>query len=540
MQLHKQMKDALDALLGGVVDGGPGVAVGLALDGKLAWRRGAGLADIAQGIPVGSDTRMRIGSITKQMTCLAAVLLAEDGALDLDAGVRRYLPELPDLSGVPGGAEPTLRQLMWHAGGQRCYLDAGILADGLAIKPRGAALAMQARQRGGNDTPGASLIYSNGGYHLLSLALERVCGASIGQILHQRLFAPLGMRATSMVPSDLAPPAGMAIHYTGNAEQGFERGIFPTEELLGEGGVVSTVDDMLLWLDELRLQRLGSSRAWRQMLDCPVFANGFMSQYAGGLFIEDYRGRRTFNHAGNVVGGASHLLFLPDDCIGVIVLTNGARIDPIALAERVADIVLGAVDAPARSFAPSTDYAAYLGSYRCPQSNLVCALCDDDGKLALSVYQSSPEPLEMTPDGLALSFSRNSAGHFLIAAPLKGQAAPVQEFVLSDCGRRRRMVRLAPPGAQPLPLDGSYACPELDASAQVTDHRVMHIQGRYGHNRLILTPLADGLYTLRSDDPGLPGGGVLQVRQAGGVVQALEIDMARTRRLVFARRGRNA
>jgi len=536
MELTEHMNDALSTLLASLPMDGPGLAVGVALGGRTVYRRGVGLANLEQAMPVTPATRMRIGSVTKQMTCLAALLMADDGQLDLDAGVRHYLPEFappPDESG-----EPTLRQLMWHVGGQRCYLDAGILSDGLAVKPPGAALCAQVRQREANAAIGESLIYSNGGYHLLSLAMARAAGSSIATILEARLFAPLGMRATILVPSDLAPASGMATHYTGSAAQGYLRGIFPTEELLGEGGVVSSVDDMLLWIGELRLQRLGSAQVWRQMCACPELSNGFRSQYAGGLFIEPYRGLRTMNHAGNVVGGASHLLFLPDAELGIVVLTNGAPVDPIALAERIVDIMLDLGSTPARNMANTTDYAGYLGTYACYESGMVCALCDEEGQLGLSVYQSPAETLECTADGLELSFSRNSAGHFRIAAT--PTAASVREFVLDDCGRPHRMVRLElrPTGADR--LDGRYDCADLDATAYVADSRVMRIEGRFGHNRLVIEPLSDGMYTLRSEDPGLPRGGVLRVRHEHGIVQALQIDMARTRHVVFERRAEAA
>ena len=108
----------------------PGLVVGVAQHGKCVYRRGFGLASIELGVANTPWTRMRIGSTSKHFTCLAALLLAEEGKLDIDAGVRRYFPAMPLLQG-----EPTLRQFMTHTSGYRCYLDLSSLSDGMAIKP---------------------------------------------------------------------------------------------------------------------------------------------------------------------------------------------------------------------------------------------------------------------------------------------------------------------------------------------------------------------------------------------------------------------
>ena len=141
----------------------PGLVVGVAHHGKTVYRRAFGLASVELSVANTPWTRMRIGSTSKHFTCQAALLLAEDGLIDIDASVRRYIPELP-----PRKAEPTLRQLMSNTGGQRCYLDVGFLSDRMAIKPRGVALATLLRQ--GNHTGGAVGLARSGGRHLRTAA----------------------------------------------------------------------------------------------------------------------------------------------------------------------------------------------------------------------------------------------------------------------------------------------------------------------------------------------------------------------------------
>jgi CubicO group peptidase (beta-lactamase class C family) len=146
----------------------PGLVVGVSMAGKPLYRRGFGMASLEFGIAASPTTRMRIGSTSKHFTCLLALLLAEDSKLSIDAPIRTYIPEL-----VGPGGEPTLRELMQHRGGSRCYLDIGFLSHGSTTPSKGYALATQVRQTGRNFPPGEAALYNNGGYHLVSLAIER-------------------------------------------------------------------------------------------------------------------------------------------------------------------------------------------------------------------------------------------------------------------------------------------------------------------------------------------------------------------------------
>ena len=195
----KSLAEQLDALFSPWNrNDAPGLTVGVAKDGEVLYRRGFGMASLETAVANTPRTRMRIGSTSKHFTALAALLLAEEGKLDLDAPIRTYLPELTG----PGG-DPSVRLLLQHRGGSRCYLDIGLLCRGLATPPRGTALATQARQSGRNFAPGEAMIYNNGGYHLVSIAIERVGQAPFEDQLKQRLFDPVGLTDTASIPTDL-------------------------------------------------------------------------------------------------------------------------------------------------------------------------------------------------------------------------------------------------------------------------------------------------------------------------------------------------
>ena len=123
---------------------------------------------------------------------------------------------------------------------------------------------------------------------------------------------------------------------------GWRRGLFPSEEVRGEGAIVSTIDDMLRWMAHLRTRDLfGTADTWRQLTERPAYADGASGAYALGLMVDAYRGLPTLHHAGGVIGGTAQMLTLPDDGLDVIILANGApAANAVRLAEQVADVVL--------------------------------------------------------------------------------------------------------------------------------------------------------------------------------------------------------
>lgn len=358
----------------------PGLVVGVVKDGRLIYRRAFGMASLEHGVANTPTTRMRIGSISKHFTCLLALLLAEDGKFDLDAPIRAYLPELAG----PGG-EPTVRQLLQHRGGSRCYLDLGFIGHGLALAPNGFALQAQARQSGRNFAPGEAMIYNNGGYNMVSLALERAGGAPFEALLKERLFDPVGLPDTASVPSDHDITPGVATFHLPRRGGRWRRGMVWTDELRGEGAIVSTVDDMLRWMAHLRTRdRFGSAASWAQLTERPRYADGRLGDYALGLLIGKYRGLDILHHSGGVSGGTAQMLLLPNDGLDVFIMANGARnASPPLLSQKVVDIVLADRIGPEAAKLPAEDYKPWLGDYWSPQTRMVYSLIDQQGSLAL-------------------------------------------------------------------------------------------------------------------------------------------------------------
>lgn len=549
---------ALDALFAPLCHSdSPGLVVGVAQHGQTVYRRGFGLASVELGVANTPRTRIRIGSTSKQFTCLAALLLAEEGRLDIDASVRRYLPELPVV-----GPEPTLRQLMNHTSGYRCYLDLGFIAEGMAIKPAGVAWDVQRRQREANFEPGTDAIYCNSGYQLLSRVIEAVGGLPFEQFLQQRIFAPLGLLDTASVPSDFELHPGVAtLHVPRPASQGggWRRGIFPTEELRGEGAMVSTVDDMLRWLAHLRAphKRVGSAASWQQMLAPTTLANGHATPYGLGLMRHAYRSLEVIHHPGAVIGGASQMLTVPSQALDIIVISNGGPCSPRELTLRIVDAMLGepllgaaALPAAAERFTPM------LGRrYRGRDTGLVFGFAKAGGNgdaLGLSLLEGPPVMLRDDGAQLCKPFEDGAIGQFLLpTAQLAGAGeAPPQQLDLIAAGRRERC-ELLPETAPPLaeagaPLLGRYRAADLDAEARIAfdgeQRLLLQIRGAYGGNRFELRALSAEVFGCQALDLPLAQGGNAVLRVAPGAgpvsgVSGFRFDTPRTRQLAFERCG---
>src|SRR6185312_1659692 len=226
----------------------PGAAVGIAIGGRPVYRKGFGLASMDLPIVLSPSTGMRIGSTTKHFTCLAYLLLCEEGRAGIDDPIGRHLPELR-----PVTAAVTMRQLMGHVSGVRDAHAIGWLFN-QAQRQAGRAelLALYRKLDDLNFPPGSSWMYNNGGYLLLTLAIERIARQSFDEVLRERIFHPIGMYETAVRRTDTdALPNSAALHaVSADALKGareFEKSYRGTSSA-GGGGIVSTVDDMLRWL----------------------------------------------------------------------------------------------------------------------------------------------------------------------------------------------------------------------------------------------------------------------------------------------------
>jgi CubicO group peptidase (beta-lactamase class C family) len=510
----------------------PGFAVAAALNGETIYRRGFGMASLETAAAITPKTRMRIGSISKHFTCLLALLLAEDDKLDVDAPIRSYLPELTG----PGG-EPTLRQLMQHRGGSRCYLDLSFIGHGMAVPPVGHALAMQRRQSGRNFAPGAAMIYNNGGYHLVSIAIERVGGAPFEAQLKARLFDVVGMPDTASIPTDYVITPGVATMHVPERGGGWRRGLFASDELRGEGAMISTVDDMLRWTAHLRARdRFGAPASWAALTEPPRYDDGQVGVYALGLMINDYRGLRTVHHSGGVAGGTAQMLTFPDDGLDVVILANGARdADVVRLGQQVADVVLADRLGPQTPSVPADEFRAALGDYWSPESRMIYSLMDDAGVLKLGLAKSA----------LGVAMVRADDGRLVMPAGGIGEVSvrPAGEALEVRFGPETLMCRRLQRAdgdaeAFSAAAEGSYYSEDAETTATIVTEAeglVLALTDGLGETRARLTAISPLVGYSRPRGPMATFRTTISLDVEDGRATGLRLNTARTRNLAFHR-----
>ena len=509
----------------------PGLSVGISFEGRVVYRRGFGMASLENATANTSGTRHRIGSITKHMTGLLALLLAEEGLLDLDMQIRAYLPEMAG----PGG-EPTVRQLLQHRGGSRCHVDLSYIARGLSSPPIGAAFASQRRQQGRNFAPGEAMIYNNGGYTLASLAIERVGGASLEQLMADRLFAPLGMNDTLLVRSDYDITPGIATLHVRGLDGGWRRGLFPSEENLGDGGVVSTVDDMLLWAGHLRTRdRFGRPESWRALVEPPVFPDGETGNYALGLMRHDYRGLPILHHSGVVIGGSSQMLTFPEHGLDIVILANGGpAANPVKLAEQVADIVLDKTLEAGPPASKTADHEGLIGDWWSPDTGMIYSLADEGGDLKLRMCMFPYGfPLETREGGVLVSPGA-TIGEISLSV-VDGETLSIRFG-----GAVAEYRRLCDDGLNAVDFDraviGRYRSLDGDCTAEIfydEDRRFIRFQTRHGSVAARLDQRAPDVATTAPPGPGVFHWSAIHFEMADGQAKGFRLSTMRTRGLAF-------
>ena len=363
----------------------PGCAVGIARDGRPLYTHGYGSANLEYGVPLTDSTVLESGSVAKQFTASAIVLLAQDGKLSLDDDIRKYLPEVPAF----GGQRITIRNLLTHTSGLRDQwglLGIEGLGPGTQVHSPMTTLDLVAHQKMLNFSPGTEYLYSNTGYALAGLIVQRVSGKSLDAFTRERLFQPLGMHHTEWRADYTKVVPNRATAYSGNASTGFHQDM-PFTNMIGNGGLLSTMGDLLRWNENLDHPLVGGP-SYVQTLQTPMrLENGRTITYALGLEVVDYDGVREISHGGSTAGYRTFLARYPDQRVSVAVWCNYAAANPTQLAHRVADLML---TKPARVATSATsekvvlapeELARWAGEYRDAHTDQTMSLAPEGGAL---------------------------------------------------------------------------------------------------------------------------------------------------------------
>lgn len=319
-------------------DNVPGCALGVIQDGEFIYRHGYGMANLEYDIPIDSESIFRTGSVGKQFTAANTALLAQSGAINLDDPLSQYFPEFSSWA-----KEITIAQLVYHTSGIRDYLQLAYLAgkgNDEDFYTDDWVIEMLARQQETNFPPGSQYLYSNSGYLLLAHLVKRVSGMSLRDYAKQNLFNPLGMTNSHFHDDHTEIVPRRASGYA-PTDDGFHISM-TTLDMVGDGGVFTSVDELLKWDRNFYNNRLGKGGPELiELLTTPGELNdGTMMDYGFGLSVEDYRGQKLISHGGSFVGFRAEMMRFPQLGFGVSVLCNRSDAEPEQLARRVADVLL--------------------------------------------------------------------------------------------------------------------------------------------------------------------------------------------------------
>lgn len=340
--------EQVDALFSGLIsDREPGAAVLVVNGGGVIFERGYGVTDLRAKTPISPRTNFRLASVSKQFTAAAVTLLVREGKLRYEDSLTDVLPEFPEY-----GRAVTIRHLLNHTSGLPDYEDLMLPADPtlpidrIQIKDEG-VLELLKRENSGKFMPGTKWAYSNSGYVLLGLLVQRVSGRPFAEFLRDRIFVPLKMTGTLAYESGKAEVPNRAYGHTRQDGGWRETDQSPTSATLGDGGIYSSLSDLLKWDEALRRHTLLSEAEMRPAVTPvavpeapPTEPDGAAAAYGFGWFLNPWKGRARMWHYGETAGFRTAIQRFTEDGLTVIVLCNRADLDAGALALNAATILL--------------------------------------------------------------------------------------------------------------------------------------------------------------------------------------------------------
>ena len=383
--------------------GSPGCALAVYRDGKIIYAKGYGLANIEENVAITPQSVFDIGSTSKQFTAASILLLEKQGKLSIKDDVRKFIPELPNY-----GQKITILQLLNHTSGLRDYLTlfelAGINID--SVTTDGDALALITRQKALNFAPGTDWLYSNSGFFLLSVIVQRASGKTLREFASDNIFAPLEMTHTQYRDDHAALIANRAMAYDEQENKaGYKLDVSYFEQT-GDGAVHTSVEDLQKWDENFYSPGVGGKEFLAEIQERGKLNNGRVLEYAKGLFVQDYRGLHTVSHGGSWGGYRAELLRFPDQHFSAACLCNIGDAGPSRRARQVADIYLGSLMKPRENKSQESEIKEksevnigadqlrdYSGEYWSEELGVIYRLGVTDGRIkVLSVADASGSP----------------------------------------------------------------------------------------------------------------------------------------------------
>ena len=495
----------------------PGCAVGVSSGGMPLLLRAYGMAELEHDVANMAETIFEPGSVSKQFTAAATVLLALDGKISLDDDIRDYIPELQDY-----GEVVTIRHLLNHTSGLR---DWGSIA-GIEGWPRTRrahthmhVLDIASRQMSLNYPPGEYYSYTNTGYNLQAILVERVSGMPFAEFSKKRIFEPLGMTRTEWRDDFTRIVKDRAIAYRSTRDGGWSI-LMPFEDVHGNGGLLTTVQDLLRFTQNLETGELGGPRFIEEMHRQGVLNSGQTIDYASGLQLRDYKGVPIVEHSGSTAGYRGHLARFPIQGIAVSVMCNATTGNAGQLLRQVADLYLGEAVSEGAGAAPEPEVGlsgerleSFAGGYRDMRRETLVRITATEGGIRLG-----------RTDLIPVTENRFEAGSTVLefeAAPFTdGRPAAVMNTPGADNVRLEPVPEFDPTEVQLTEYTGTYRSDEAEATYTVEiENGTFVLKDRWGQGQL-LQPLYPDAFG---------GGGTTYIFRRDALDEVVEMSLSQGR-----------
>ena len=337
----------IEALFSSLKASAPGAAVLVLSNGDPVFEHGYGITDLSTGHPIDARTNFRLASCTKQFTAMAIMLLVHDGRLRYEDHLTDVFPDF-----AAYGKTITVRNLLNHTSGLLDYEglmppQPGVAEDRLRQIHDREVLELLKEQKGTKFAPGSHWDYSDSGYVVLAMVVEKVSGVSFGQFLRDRIFAPLGMQHTIAYVKGKNEVINRAYGHTRRHGIWTQNDQSDTSATLGDGGVYSSLEDLAKWDKALAhhtlLTEAEMQPAWTPVKvadNSVVEPDGTPAAYGFGWFLNPYKGHPRMWHYGETVGFRTTIQRFAEGNLTIIILSNRDDMVPANLAKKIAELYL--------------------------------------------------------------------------------------------------------------------------------------------------------------------------------------------------------
>jgi CubicO group peptidase (beta-lactamase class C family) len=312
----------------------PGASVLVFKDDKIVFKKGYGVSNVSTQEKITQNTNFRLASVTKQFTAMSILLLVQKGRLKLEDPLKKYFPSFPVY-----GKDIKISHLLTHTSGLMDYEDLIPPTQVMQLHDTN-CLQLMYKANGLYFTPGAQYKYSNTGYAILALVVEKISGQDFGVFLKENIFKPLKMKYSVAFEEGKSTIPNRAFGYSMDNGSWVETDQSLTSAVLGDGGIYTNTIEMTQWIKALWDYKLLGSEMQIQSWTRKKLNNGAPIEYGYGWHVEDYKNITHPHHGGSSIGFRNQLLLFPEQKLMVILLTNRNEGDPINEAHKIADLYL--------------------------------------------------------------------------------------------------------------------------------------------------------------------------------------------------------